>query len=77
MAAAKGPILREEDVVANPELLEQLEAAVSELADKMKATTPIMRGGVRYGWGVNKAQRGIAADTVISIVRAIKTLKGW
>lgn len=77
MAATKAPIFKEENVVGNPELLEQLETAVSELADKMKAAAPIMRGNFRSGWGVNKAQRGIAADTVISIARAIKALKGW
>jgi len=43
----------------------------------MQAAAPILKGTRRVGWGVNKAQRGIAADTVISITRAIKSLKGW
>jgi hypothetical protein len=29
------------------------------------------------GFGVDKTQRGIAADAVISIAKAIKALKGW
>ncbi len=75
--AAKGPIYREKDVVANVELLNQLSEAVSELESKMKASISISRGMTGAGFGVNKAQRGIAADAVISIAKAIKALKGW
>jgi hypothetical protein len=75
--ANKGPIYKEEDVVGDPQLLRQLYIAVAELEEKMKAAVPIKNGLNRVGWGVNKAQRGIAADAVISIARAIKALKGW
>lgn len=75
--AQKARIYKEEDVVGNPELLAQLREAVIELENKMKAAAPIMKGITRVGWGVSKAQRGIAADIVISIARAIKALKGW
>ena len=75
--ATKANIYREEDQIGNPELLAQLKEAVVELENKMQAATPITKGGVRVGWGVNKAQRGIAADAVISVARAIKSLKGW
>lgn len=79
--AVKGPIYEEEGVIGNPELLDQLNVAFVELERTMKALTPIKKGnysGSRtVGYGVNKAQRGIAADTVISIARAIKSLRGW
>ena len=77
MAAAKAPIFKEEGVVGNPELLDQLNAAVEELATQMKATVPIKKGAARIGFGVSKTQRGIAADAVISIAKAIKASKGW
>lgn len=77
----KASIYKEEGVLCNPELLTQLKNAVIELEEKMKASVPIKRntlaGSKIYGYGVNKAQRGIAADAVISIARAIKSLKGW
>ncbi len=77
MAAAKGPVYKEKDVIINTELLSQLTDAVSVLEDAMKATIPIYLGTSESGFGVSKTQRGIAADTVISIARAIKGLKGW
>lgn len=77
MAATKGPIYRVEGAIGNPELLGQLREAVLELETKMKASVVISRNGAGMGFGVNKAQRGIAADAVISIAKAIKTLKGW
>lgn len=75
--AMKANIYKEEDQIGNPELLTQLEEAVIELGKKMEATMPIKKDGLRVGWGVNKAQRGIAADKIISITRVIKSLKGW
>ncbi len=75
--ANKGPIYKEENIVGDPQLLRQLYAAVAELEEKMKAAASIKNGLNRVGWGVNKAQRGIAADAVISIARAIKSLRGW
>jgi len=75
--AAKARIYKEEGAIENPELLDQLRAAVEELEVRMKATVPISRGTSKIGFGVSKAQRGIAADAVISVARAIKALKGW
>ena len=75
--ATKANIYREEDQIEKPELLAQLKEAVIELEEKMKASSPITKGECRVGWGVNKAQRGIAADSVISVARAIKALRGW
>lgn len=77
MAAAKAQIFKEKGLVGNTELLGQLNAAVEELAIQMEATIPINRGRTEVGFGVSKTQRGIAADSVISIARAIKALKGW
>lgn len=75
--SAKAPIYSEKDQADNAELLSQLREAVDELERKMRAATTISRGGHQVGWGVNKAQRSIAADSVISITKAIKVLKGW
>ncbi len=73
----KAPIYTEENIICNSELLRQLQEAVLELEYKMTATVPIEKGGSRVGFGVNKAQRGIAANQVIFITRTIKSLKGW
>lgn len=73
----KASIYSEKDVLNDTMLLDQLKAAIVELEEKMKASLPIMKGGRRIGYGVSKAQRGIAADSVISIAKAIKSLKGW
>lgn len=70
-----------EGMIDCPELLDQLKEAITELEIKMKAFVPINRntaGGSRIcGYGVNKIQRSIAADRIISIAKAIKILKGW
>ncbi len=75
--ASKGPICKEENCVDGQDLLNQLNEAIDELHKRMKATIPIKRGPSLSGYGVNKTQRGIAADSVISIAKAIKGLKGW
>ncbi len=81
MAARKGPVYEEKWKIVNSELLGQLNEAFVELENQMKATVPINRntvsGSRTIGYGVSKTQRGIAADRVISIARAIKALKGW
>lgn len=77
----KAPVYKEEGTIDGSELLKQLNNAFVELKDKMKASIPINRHRVSgitiIGYGVNKTQRGIAADSVISIAKAIKALKGW
>lgn len=79
--SSKGEIYLDEGHVGGQSFLRQLHEAVNELEHKMKASVPIKKGnfsGSRViGYGVSKAQRGIAADSVISIARAIKALKGW
>ena len=76
--AKKAKIYQEKGIVGDADLLVQLRNAVDELEEKMKTSVPIFKGSVSsIGFGVDKAQRGIAVDTVISIARAIKTLRGW
>jgi len=77
MAVVKAPVFTEEGTIGNPELLHQLNMAIEELSIKMRATVPIHQGTRRVGFGVNKTQRGIAADSVIAIAKAIKSSKGW
>lgn len=74
---AKAAIYSVENCACDSELLTQLKDAVIGLEEKMKASAPITKAGSRVGWGVNKAQRSIAADSIISIARSIKALKGW
>lgn len=73
----KAPICTEANFLCDSELLKQLQEAVNKLEHKMEATVPINKGGCRVGFGVDKAQRGIAADAVISVAKVIKALKGW
>lgn len=75
--AMKAPIYTDEKQVGEAILLNQLKEAVIELEDKMRATILISNGGRGVGWGVKKIHRSIAADSVMSIARAIKSLKGW
>ncbi len=77
MAKAKGPIYSEKNTVGNKELLDQLKQAVLILEERMKATAPINKGGCPIGFGVDKANRGIAVDAVVSIAKTIKSQKGW
>lgn len=75
--AAKDKIYREDDYLANSDLADQLREAVSHLIEEMKTSIPINKSLVGLGFGVSKTKRSIAADSVISITRAIKSLKGW
>jgi hypothetical protein len=78
--AFKGPLYEEKDFIANGDtaMLDQLKNAVAELETRMRTSKPISGYRIKPGlFGVDKAQRGIAADSVISIARAIKALKGW
>lgn len=77
MGVIKGPMTELKGIVCHSELLDQLHEAVDELALNMKTTVTIVKGPKKVGFGVDKTQRGIAADTVISIAKAIKALKGW
>ncbi len=77
MAAAKGPIYKSKNILCDGELADQLAEAVSRLVKEMESSVPIKRGQCEIGFGVSKTKRGIAADSVISIARAIKSLRGW
>lgn len=77
MATTKGPIYLTKDSSTNQALLNQLKDAVLVLEDAMIASIPITKGEEDVGFGVSKAQRGIAADFVVSIAKVIKNLKGW
>lgn len=77
---AKGPIYdKEKGYISEGDLhlLHQLDDAFAELKERMRITKEIYKGKAKIGFGVDKAQRSIAADSVISIARAIKALKGW
>jgi len=77
--AAKAPIYREDlkGSIIDRDLLNQLRRATEELEGNMRASKPIFKGNKKIGYGVDKVQRGIAADLVISIAKAIKALRGW
>lgn len=75
--AQKASVYTEKGARCDTVLFSQLMDSVSTLEIKMMASIPISRNGRQVGFGVSKAQRGIAADAVISVVRAIKSLKGW
>ena len=77
MAKSNAAIFKEMGTIENPELLDQLDVAIEELVIEMKATVPITKGSHRIGFGADKIKRGIAADAVISIAKAIKGLRGW
>ncbi len=74
---AKAKIYKEENADPSADLILQLHDAVEQLAETSKASIPIYKGGQVAGYGINKAQRNIAADAVISVARAIKGLGGW
>ncbi len=75
--AAKAKIYTEKDYPADAVLISQLREAVERLAEESKASRPIYRHKTISGYGIDKAQRGIAADSVISIAKAIKSQGGW
>lgn len=75
--AARGPIHEEENTVSGREFFDELNEAVDDLYKKMRATLPIKKGIDTIGFGVSKVHRSLAADKVISIARAIKSLRGW
>ena len=75
--AAKARIYVEENHPADADLINQLREAIEHLEYVSRATKPIFRGDSQVGYGVDKSQRGIAADSIISIIRAIKSKGGW
>jgi hypothetical protein len=77
MAKLKGPIYKEVNTQSCNELLEKLLATCQELDFVCRANEPISRGGTRVGYGVSESKKAIVCDTVISIVKEIKKIKGW
>ncbi len=75
--ASKAKIYNEEGYPADADLIQQLHEAVERLEEESRAVLPISKAQCRIGYGVNKSQRGIAADSVISITKAIKSKGGW
>lgn len=51
--------------------------ALNALDAACKAKLAIRRGGTKCGYGIDKAQKAIACDTVIAIVKQIKAEKAW
>jgi len=77
MATRVAPIYKEKDTLVESGLLDQLQEAVCILGNKLVADKTIMRNGHTVGYGIDKTQKDIAADRVISIAKAIKSKKGW
>lgn len=77
--AGRASVYKEKGVIPTADLglLKQLNEAVVELEVRMEISKQIYGGLHKIGFGVDKTQRGIAADSVISIAKAIKALKGW
>lgn len=75
--AAKAKIYTEINHPADAKLINQLREAVERLVESSKAVVPISKAHCVIGYGVDKSQRSIEADSVISITKAIKSLGGW
>lgn len=73
----KASVYLDKGAICNSGLLDQLREAVFQLEEDMRAKVPIFRHDRVLGYGVRKSQRGISADAVISVAKAIKSLKGW
>lgn len=74
---AKGPIYKTKDEMADKDLYNQLMEAIDRLGQTMIPTRTITKARSTVGYGVDKAQRSIAADNVISIAKQIKARPGW
>jgi len=59
------------------DLMDKIWAAVIDLEEASKAVIPIKKGHCTVGYGVSKSDKAITCDAVMSIVRVIKSSKGW
>jgi hypothetical protein len=59
------------------EMYTSLRSAMVKVDQACIPNVPISRAGSRVGMGLNKAQKNIACDNIISIVKQIKALKAW
>lgn len=71
------PIYPEKNQPTNEDLIKRLQVAVEDLRLEMQTTIPIRKAHCTIGFGVDKLRRNMAADTVISIARAIRSIKAW
>lgn len=74
---AKAPFYQSKDDCVDQDLLTQLCDAIEILKQSMIPSCKIKKGIEQVGFGVKKAQRSIAADTVIAITKQIKARPGW
>ena len=58
-------------------LIDLLYEAINDLEEASKASMSITKGGLRAGYGIDKAKKAIACDNVIAIVKQVKALKAW
>ena len=75
--ARKAKIYSDVNYPADAALINQLREAVERLAESSKAVVPISKARCVVGYGVDKSQRSIESDSVISIAKAIKSIGGW
>mgnify|MGYP001560935161 FL=1 len=61
----------------NSTLCLKLGESMIRLRQSLKAVVPISRGVQRVGYGVCKAEKSIAVDQMIAILRQIKSAKAW
>ena len=73
----KAPIYNCRDFIPNLSLVNRLKEAVATLEEASKTNKLISKGNNSVGYGVDQAEKAIAADTVISIARQIKASKAW
>jgi hypothetical protein len=59
------------------EMYTGLQKAMTKLDQACIPSIPISRAGSRVGMGLDKAQKNIVCDHMISIVKQIKALKAW
>lgn len=58
-------------------LYEKLMDAVCRIETATVADTKVFRGNVPVGYGIKKAEKVIACDSAIAIIKQIKAMKAW
>lgn len=77
MAKVKAPIYKDKNSHCCEDLMEKLLREIEGLNFECRANLPISKGNMRAGYGINKSNKDIACDAIISIVKEIKKIKGW
>jgi len=71
-------IYKEQEIPPNFQgLLKRLGDVFYEIEESCKPNMPIQRSGRPVGWGINGSNKAIACDCAISILKEIKSKKGW